>query len=63
LIDKKKQKILDRLCADIQAYLNKGGEITSLPPGETEIYWRDRLNPDTRIDRGDEEDADLDSKE
>jgi len=63
LIDKKKQKILDRLSADIQAYLNKGGEITSLPTGETEIYWRDRLNPDTRIDRGDEEDADLDSQE
>jgi hypothetical protein len=63
LIDKKKQKILDRLSVDIQAYLNKGGEITSLPLGETEIYWRDRLNPDTKIDRGDEEDADLDSQE
>ena len=63
MIDKKKQKILDRLSVDIQAYLNKGGEITSLPLGETEIYWRDRLNPDTKIDRGDEEDADLDSQE
>ena len=63
MIDKKKQKILDRLSVDIQAYLNKGGEITSLPDGESEIYWRDRLNPDNSIDRGDEEDADLDSKE
>ena len=59
----KKQKDLDQIAKDIAEYFKKGGKVTSLPDGETEIYWRDRLNPDNSIDRGDEEDADLDSKE
>jgi len=59
----KKQKHLDQIAKDIAEYFKKGGKVTSLPNGETEIYWRDRLNPNTRIDRGDEEDAELDSQE
>jgi hypothetical protein len=57
----KKQKHLDQLAADIAAYLNKGGKITSLPTGETEMTWRSRLNPDATKISGDE-DANVDSK-
>lgn len=57
----KKQKHLDQLAADIAAYLNKGGKITSLPTGESEMGWRSRLNPDTTIDYGDSH-ADLERK-